>query len=109
MVTMTEPEPTGWNHPRPTDTMRRDYFTPWAHDRGRQTEFAELPGTDPRWHPLADRNIEAELIALTGKTLIEAELDLLEAWEQNPPPWIPQPEPATRTAAGSGTAWNPER
>ena len=80
----------------PTPTMRRDLFTPWAHDRGRQTCFSELPGADERWHPLHNRDIEAELIALTGKTLIEAELDLLEAWQNHPPPWIATNAPPKR-------------
>ena len=95
----SEPEPpaTGWNHPRPTTQMRADYFTPWAHDRGRQTAFGEIPGADHRWHPLADRDIEGELLALTGKTLIEAELDLLEAWAHHPPPWAPKPPPQAAT------------
>ena len=83
--------------------MRRDFFTPWQYDRGRQTTFGEIPNADPAWHPLADRNIELELIALTGKTLIEAELDLLEAWERCPPPWMPQKQ------APAVDVWNPGR
>ena len=75
-------------HDLPTPTMRQDFITPWARDRGRQTCFSELPNADERWHPLADRDIEAELIALTGKNLIEAELDLIEAWQAHPPHWI---------------------
>ena len=90
------------NHPDlPTFLMWRDMFMPWAHDRGRQMGFIEAPGADPAWHPLADRDIEGELIALTGKTLIEAEFDLIEAWHAHPPRWMPpeqrQPGPPTAT------------
>ena len=74
--------------------MRSDFFTPWKHDRGRQLYLYEAPGADERWHPLADRDIEAELIALTGKDLIEAELDLIEAWERHPPHWMAPNPPA---------------
>ena len=70
-------EPNAWNSPRPTDRMRADYFTPWAHDRGRQTAFGELPGTDPAWHPLAERDIRNEYLLLTGRSLEEG-LALLE-------------------------------
>ena len=73
----------------PTEQMRQDMFTPWRHDRGQQPWLPH-----PDFHPLADRDIEAELIALTGNNLIDAELNLLEAWERCPPPWIPQPKPA---------------
>ena len=92
----------------PTETMRRDFFTPWAHDRGRQTCFFEVPGADHRWHPLADRDIEAELITLTGKNLIEAELDLIEAWERRPPPWT-APRPPNDAQRPPAPVWDATR
>ena len=74
-------EPSGWNHPRPTDTMRRDFFAPWQHDRGRQLAFIEVPGADERWHPLADRNIRREYEELTGKDFDHILLDIEERTE----------------------------
>ena len=68
---------TAWTSTRPTAQMRADFFTPWAHDRGRQTTFFEVVDADPRWHPLADRDIEREYLELTGRSLVEG-LVLLE-------------------------------
>ena len=74
-------QPNGWNSPRPTAAMRQDYFTPWAHDRGRQTCFSEVPDADERWHPLYDRDIRREYEELTGKDFDYILLDIEERTE----------------------------
>ena len=84
----------------PTQQMRQDMFTPWRHDRGQQPWLPH-----PDFHPSPTATSRPNSSPSPANNLIDAELNLLQAWNAVHPPGCPSPNPppVKQTSPSSGT------